>query len=340
MKFLMIGLSIVLLTGCSTVSNLLPDDKREAYKKSEPLPDLEVPPDLTASSANTSMNIPGETQASLADFQQRQAQRSTASPAPSAQVAVENDDDNFVVVKGTSTDVWPRLRQFFNNKGFSIDLDDAEMGALGTGWSQTEDVLGNPAQIRYKIFSEPGAELGLIVLYISNNLQLMINGSWTDTGKDVEAEKMIAGELNLYFGNNTAIATAPVQSGQSGLNLERTSDGSILYLPHEYTYAWAETEKAMQKAGLVINKSNQSQGIYTIAYYDNDTSTTSEKKGLVSRLAFWRKDEKQADGTLYNISLTGAGDKTELIVLNEEGGWDNSDAAERIIQLIREQYTL
>ena len=62
--------------------------------------------------------------------------------------------------------------------------------------------------------------------------------------------------------------------------------------------------------------------------------TDEKKKGLLSKLKFWGDKEEKA----YQVSLTGVGKKTELVVLNENGDWANQDEATLILTLLQEQY--
>ena len=61
------------------------------------------------------------------------------------------------------------------------------------------------------------------------------------------------------------------------------------------------------------------------------------KKGVFSRLAFWRGDGG-AKAASYQLSLTGVGKETELAVLNEEGDWETGDQASRLLALIQSRY--
>ena len=54
-----IVLVIYLITGCSIFNDVFPD-RSDDYQRAESLPDLEIPPDLTAGATNDAMTIPGE----------------------------------------------------------------------------------------------------------------------------------------------------------------------------------------------------------------------------------------------------------------------------------------
>ena len=135
-RLLFVLIFIMTAVSCSYVpklDNILPD-KRTEYKKSESLPDLEVPPDLTAEAINDSMSIPNEG-ASLSEYQKRRSGGGTSSQAAPVTAAADSDEQ-WISVIGNNENIWPRLRNFISEQGYSLDLDDAELGVLETTWSE------------------------------------------------------------------------------------------------------------------------------------------------------------------------------------------------------------
>jgi len=197
-KFLTLLLISTFITGCSTLDTVFPDT-REEYKKSEALPDLEVPPDLTAGAAEQQMTIPSERRVS-----------STVQNLPTNQV---------------------------------INL------AIPEKQAELQDV---------------------------------------------------------------------------------SSDKKLLSIPDEFTVVWNDLENLLIAAGIEVDGKDQSKGIYSVSYVED---TTSEKKGWMSKLAFWKSSKES-----YQISLTGVGNKTEVVVLNADGEWESNINADRILSKIRTQY--
>ena len=107
-----------------------------------------------------------------------------------------------------------------------------------------------------------------------------------------------------------------------------------LSIPEEFTGAWRRTETALEQGGFIIGERDSAKGFYRITYFDE---AAQQEKGWFSKLAFW-KDDAAAQGKNYGISLTGVGEKTELIVLNEDGDWETNQDAGRILGIIQNQY--
>lgn len=336
---------VLLLQACSFVPKLdkvLPD-KRKDYQKSEALPDLEIPPDLTTEAINDNMSIPNERAATLSRYK-------NAPVATKAQAGVTKSEEQWLAVRGSTQDIWPGLREYFTSQGYQLELDDAELGVLVTGWSPPVESGGFAYRSKYKIFSEPGADQISTVLFITNQSQQRIGEAggetWLDLERDRDAEKQLAIELNNHLAGNASVATAASTSDWENPDAGATTqvqkeqpqvldigDGKLyLAIPDEFTRAWRKTGIVMQQAGVKIMEQDQTKGLYTINYFDN----TAPEKGFFSKLKFWKDDEPQP--TKYQLSLTGVGNKTELIILDENGDWDTSDNAKRIMSLIQARY--
>ena len=117
--------------------------------------------------------------------------------------------------------------------------------------------------------------------------------------------------------------------------MKTSGDGLLLSMPEEFTTAWRETQTAMERAGLVISGQDQSKGAYYITYYD---PSSEQKEGWLSKLKFWKDDAPK--GTPYAVSLTGVGDKTELIVIDDKGKWVSNQDAKQILSSIQNQYNI
>lgn len=386
-----LALVIILLTvtACAFPSlDSVLSDTRTDYQKSKTLPPLDVPPDLSTTESDDSMTIPGEgtKTATLKDYENRNkrqnqtvagntpASQQNNSTSTTAAVAASNavpaldaDGGSLITTPGDKADVWNKLRGFMAGKGYQLDLDDLELGYMETHWSAPNSENGHTYRYKFKIYSEPNPQPGVTSLYVDNEQQEQVAQSdgnlvWTDRDKSQDAERMMAGELNVYFNGEAAQAyaqqsssspavstpateqsqapistPAPVaSSGQGGLaQIQDLGNNKILLaIPEEYTLAWRRIGEALQRAGLVINGSDQEKGLYHITYRGTkkDTGWTAKLK----KLKFWGKDENE--GVAYQVALTGVGEKTEIVILDENGGWADNDTTEKILSMIQTQY--
>lgn len=100
----------------------------------------------------------------------------------------------------------------------------------------------------------------------------------------------------------------------------------FLNVRQSFAEAWRATGQALNQVGVHVEDEDRDRGIYYVFYAGGGGKT--EKKGLVSRLAFWKDDFN------FQVSLTGVGNKTELVILDKDGQWDNSqEASELLVKL-------
>ena len=118
--------------------------------------------------------------------------------------------------------------------------------------------------------------------------------------------------------------------------LRDAGEGRILLaLPDEYSLAWPRTDKALQRGGFFVEGKDEAKGVYQISYFK---ASEQEKKGWLAKMKFWQ--DEGSEGQAFQISLTGVGRKTEIIVMNESGDWDSGEDARRILTIIQSQYGL
>ncbi len=329
------------LPGVDDLEKVLPD-KRTAYQKSKGLPTLEVPPDLTVTEGEFSAKIPGEESTSLSEFER---QRSQNKRQGSVLGSGEADGEQWLALRGSSFDIWPKLKEFWREREYAIDLDDAELGVLETAWKED-----GSSRYRFKIFTEPD-ESGGTMLFMSSEKQDLSEGEWLDSLADTDMEKKVIRKLNLHFygteipnvastsnSSKSTASTAPVEEPKPvkpKAEILDVGDGkSYLVIPQEFTRAWREAQMILERSEYVIEASDQEKGTYDFRYFMPEGE--KEEKGLLSKLKFWGDDEDE--GTAYQLSLTGVGDKTEVIIMNKDGEWSTGADANVILETLKEKY--
>jgi len=347
LRNLVLILSFLSIVGCSylpgveDLENVLPD-KRTAYQKSKGMATLEVPPDLTVTEGEHAAKIPGEESTSLSEFERQRAQNKRQG---SVLGSGEVDGEQWLALRGSSFDIWPKLKEFWRAQEYDIDLDDAELGVLETGWKED-----GSSRYRFKIFTEPD-ESGGTMLFMSSEKQDLSEGAWLDSLADTSMEKKVIRKLNLHFYGTEASNVASTTSSTSKsttptpevtpkpakpkAEILDVGDGkSYLVIPQEFTRAWREAQMIVERSGYLIEASDQAKGTYDFRYFMPEGE--EEEEGLLSKLKFWGDDEDE--GTAYQLSLTGVGDKTEVIIMNKDGEWSTGEEANAILETLKENY--
>ena len=352
-RIIFILVTVLLLNACSYVPNLdkVIPDRRTDYKKSEALPDLEVPPDLTTEALDNPVVIPNEEPTTLSEYQQRKNTSGVNAPTGAASEANPSSDEEWVTVQGSPVTIWPKLEEFWKTSGFTLDLDDSDLGVIETNWQETSNQGISTIRDKFKVFVEPDSSGQNSIIYITSERQEKVSGKgdetspWLKINRSTEYEKKIVSDLNLYFyGSGATAATTSLNQNVSTpeaavtkpavrAEMQTLDQGKVyLVLPDEFTRAWSLAEPALQNAGLVVKSSDQSKGVYNVVYF----SPEKQEKGFLSKLKFWKSSE--TEGELFQVSLTGVGNKTELVLLDEKGDWVDKDKATEVLTYIQSQY--
>jgi outer membrane protein assembly factor BamC len=335
------------LSGCSVLPSMdevLPD-KRKTYQKSRDLPNLEVPPDLTVTEGEYAAAIPSDEQSNtLSEFQRQRAAGTRKSIGGAVLGGGQSEGEQWLALQGSIVDIWPQLHQFWQENGYEIDLDDVELGVLETDWKE-----GEGDKHKFKIFTEPG-ESNDTILFLSSERQELSEGAWLEAVPDVTLEKKVIRKLSLHFygtdfeSSSSVADSSDTSSDSTSVEIEKirqkaevldAGDGkSYLAIPQEFTRAWRDTEVVIKRAGYVVQESSVEQGTYNILYIKPEGS--EDEEGFFNKLKFWGDDG--AEGKPYQLSLTGVGNKTEIIVMNKEGEWETGEDARAILSTLQDLY--
>lgn len=346
--FSLLILASMVLGGCSKylpkLDEVLPD-QRKAYQKSKSLPDLEVPPDLTTETIDDTLAVPDVDPNGSATFstyqervarQKRNRQFSNVTDAPGI---AELSGEQLIIVPGSTSDTWISLQEFWNDLGYSLDLNDEELGIIETNWNGD---AASQKRNKFKIFLET-EESGETAIYLSHLGEDYDQGSWIERERDLTLERNMASRIRSRLGGSSPSTTPPATmaaaktsstereepvSDAVGSELISAGNGkSYLTVTSDVETVWPMVGQILNQANNIsIEDKNQSKGTYNIVYKVEG----GEKKGIFSKLAFWKGGDQD-----LQISLTGVGSKTEIIVLDEDGKWETSANGEQILKQIK-----
>ena len=181
---------------------------------------------------------------------------------------------------------------------------------------------------------------------------------WEPSGNDPEKEAVMLRRLMIYLGASQQKASAAVAgsggsvgtasaAGAGGAastagtpstaRLVNEGGAQVLVIGDELRRGWRMTGSALDRAGFAVEDRDISRGVYFVRYQDTDAQQRqSQKKGWMSRLAFWRGNDidkvKQ-----YQIHVEGNDRETRVTVLDPKGQRDTSVSAGQILALLQEQ---
>lgn len=350
-------------------------DQRLAYKKQrEAEENLEIPPDLMSGSFDDAMDVPplgGSGSATYSQYVDERTRRRAIAAEGDVLPQVEDvelrreGDIRWLEVDAPPKEVWPRVVSFWREKGILLTEQNPTTGVMKTGWLENraeirDDFITNTlrkvvdglyatsTRDQYRVRLEPGQERattdvylthrGMAERYATNAVGEDTQSVWEPSGSDPGKEAAMLRELMIYLGvteqrAERLLAQEKERAPKSRLVTGPDGDKALL-IADEYRSAWRLTGLALDRVGFAVEDRDRTQGVYYVRY--DDPAKGQEKKGFMSKLAFWRGGEIDTVSQ-YQVRLSAEGEQTRVVVLDQVGRAADDATAERILTLLNEQ---
>jgi len=177
----------ILLPACSSLDKVLPDTRTE-YEKAESLPDLEIPPDLTADAINDSMMIPGERGRASLSARSRSA---AGSAIKQAEIRRLDSTRSLLYLPEELEVAWTEIEKVLVGAGIEINEKDPEKGIFDITY--TPDAGEKKGFFSRLAFWKGGSESYLINMTGEDGrTELVILDKKGEWATDEEAEVLLA----------------------------------------------------------------------------------------------------------------------------------------------------
>lgn len=352
------------IAGC----HLLPEAKKINYKSAGKLPPLEVPPDLTAPGTDERFVVPDINPSGSATFSAYNRERNKHTLAGGTSVLPVSEEgevrleragtQRWLVVRGEPEEIWPIVKEFWQELGFIIKIEMPEAGVMETDWAENRakipedlirsalskvlDTLYSTAERdKFRTRLERG-EGGNTEIYISHRgmdevLEGNIRTIWQPRRPDPELEAEMLARLMIRFGVEEERARTVLKgSGSVQERAHINQKGGVLTVNEPFDRSWRRVGLALDRIGFTVEDRDRSQGIYFVRYINPDADNVTEGGGLLSKLLFWR-DGAADKPDQFRIQIAEAGEGSEVKVFNKDGEPDRSDTPSRILNLLYEQ---
>jgi len=368
-------LTTAMLSGCNSIPFL--ENKKLDYKSAGKLPPLEVPPDLTAPGTDDRFVVPDIATKGGATFSAYNQERS-GKPQQVAGTNLLPDQEKvrleragsqrWMVVHATPEQVWPVVKEFWQETGFIINLERPEAGVMETDWAENRakipqdmirNVLGKvldglystAERDKFRTRLERGKDAGTTEIYISHRgMYEVIKGGdggnqtvWEPRPADPELEAEMLRRLMQRFGveENRAKTMLTANGTEKRADISRSADGSVsLEVNDQFDRAWRRVGLALDRVGFTVEDRDRSKGLYFVRYVDPEVDNAKKnEKGFLSKLAFWRSssDSTPDKKAQYRILVIETGSASRVQVQGKDGNVDRSETAGKILNLLYEQ---
>jgi outer membrane protein assembly factor BamC len=359
------------LAGCSSFSGMF--DSKIDYKATSQLPPLEVPPDLTAPARDGRYALPEQRSATLSGYQQErkeQARAGTGGVLPQVeQMRVERDGNvRWLMVQEPPERVWPVVREFWQERGFLIRNEMPEAGVLETDWAENranlpqdgirgllgkyaDQVYSTGERDKFRTRLERTADGKGTEIYISHRGMREVLTSTSERGNEgqtmweqrppdpgLEAQFLRLLMVRLGSSEERAKLAASTASQPDRAQIVKRSDGSAaLQVDEPFDRAWRRVGLALDRVGFTVEDRDRQKGLYFVRYADpeSEMAVKDAQRGFFSRL--FGSDDAKVKAEQYRVQVRQDEQRSEVNVLNKEGGAESSRTAQRILSLLHEQ---
>ena len=365
---LVLSALMVSLGGCSMFGSALESDKLDyrAAKKAAP---LDVPPDLTQLQKDNRYAVPdGRGIATASGYQQ---QKGAGSPVASgdpigvagnAAVKVErNGNQRWLVVKQTPEQLWPQLKEFWHDAGFTVESESATTGVMETNWAEDrskipqdfirntigkafDSAYGTGRRDKFRTRVERAAD-GSTEIYVSHRgAEEVLTGpqkeipQWTTRPNDPGLEAQILTKLMARLTGTpdakavaATVENAPLQPAHAKLV------GSTVEVDEGFDRAWRRVGLALDRVGFTVEDRDRVNGVYFVRYVDPDLAGTT---GFLKKLfTFGAAADKEKEAQRYRVSVKAAAGAatSQVTVQTNDGKPEATPTGAKILKLLGDE---
>jgi outer membrane protein assembly factor BamC len=349
-----VKLGLLALAAALSACSMLQGDKVDYKSAGKGVP-LEVPPDLTQLSRDSRYVVPGGT-VSANSFQIGQSVPSLPTAATAiGDVRVERDGNHrWLVVNRPADQLWGPVRDFWQENGFLLAMDQPNLGIMETDWAENrakipQDFIRNALgklidsvystserdRFRTRLERTPtgGTEIyishrGMVEVYSNTQKDQTV---WQPRPADPELEAEFLRRLMVKLGvpaeqARTAAATAP---DKPTARVATVNGQPVVVVDEGFDRAWRRVGLALDRTGFTVEDRDRSQGTYFVRYVPPNPD--KKERGFFGRL-FSR--EKVEQPLKYRITLKSEGQQTTVSVQDAKGAPETSANAQRIVRVI------
>lgn len=349
-KLALLSLSLA-LAACSVL-----DSDKVNYKSAGKAPSLAVPPDLTQLSGSTRYAVPGGV-VTASSFQLGQASQSAPTAVTSlGDVRIERaGSQRWLVVNRPADKLWEPVRDFWQENGFLLVMEQANLGIMETDWAENraklpQDFIRNAlGKVFDSLFSTGERDKfrtrlerttnGGTEIFISHRGMMEVYGNkekdstvWQPRAPNPELEAEFLGRLMVKLGvtQEQSKVLLASEANKSSSRVTVLNGQTVVQIPEGFDRAWRRVGLSLDRASFTVEDRDRSKGIYFVRYVE-PSADKSESSFLGS---LFGSSKANATPLKYRIALVSQGESTTVSVLNANGAADNSPNAQRIVNLI------
>ncbi len=354
---------LALLGLCLTLAacSVLESDKVD-YKSATSAPSLAVPPDLTQLARDNRYAIPGGA-VTASSYQQGQAGPSMpVAVASIADVRIERaGNQRWLVVKRPPEVLWDPIKDFWQEHGFLLSMEQKNLGIMETDWAENraklpqdlirqslgklfDSLYSTSERDRFRTRLERNAageteiyisHRGMIEVYTSSKAGVATGDAstvWQPRPAEPELETEFLRRLMVKLGvsQEQAKAAAAANVAAPVARVTQLNGQPVVQIDDDFDRAWRRVGLSLDRTGFTVEDRDRSQGVYFVRYVEPNPDR--QEPGFFGRL--FGSSAKSNPPIKYRILVRSKDNTSTVSVLNAAGAPEASANAQRIVKVI------
>ena len=371
---LVLSTLMVSLAGCGMIGSVIEQDKVD-YRGAKKAATLDVPPDLTQLQKDNRYTVPdGRGVATASAYQAPRGSAGVIAPAGQAigpltmeGMRVERaGNQRWLVVNQTPEQLWPQLKQFWEESGFTLISNSPTTGTMETDWAENrakipqdfirrsigkvfDTLYSTGERDRYRTRVERTASGGTEIYISHRGAEEVLTGAqkesttWTTRANDPQLEAQFLSRLMAKLSGSPEIikpaeqAVAAAVVAPQHAKLVNAAGGDYVEVDEGFDRAWRRVGLALDRVGFTVEDRDRVQGVYFVRYVDPDLAA---KEGFLSKLfSFGSSSDKAKEAQRYRVTVKAATGETvsQVAVQSNDGKPEVSPTGAKILKLLSDE---
>jgi outer membrane protein assembly factor BamC len=341
------------------------------YKKSGDVrgPNLALPPDLITAQADRRYVVQDGT-ATMSEYNQAvkkssQTRQNVLTGIPG--MKIERDGDRrWLVVDKSATELYPQVKDFWQENGFLLVIDSPSTGIMETDWAENrakipQDIIrrtlgrvldsaydsGERDKFRSRLeVQKPDVteiyitHKGAIETPVKDSSGAMITTQWTVRPTDPELEAVFLTRLMERLGMTQEQARAQVAATTTAPKTPRAKlveEGNTtrIEMTSSFDRAWRDVGLALDRSNFTVEDRDRSRGIYFVRYVN--PKELGDSRGWFSR-TFGSSSDADKKAKLYRVVVQARGEnQIAILVQDSEGKPENTTTGNQLLTTLDRQ---
>jgi len=355
------------LTACKSVtSNDTVDYKSTGAVRG---PNLSYPPDLITAQADRRYIVQDGT-ATMSEYNAAmkksvQMRSNVMTGIPGMRIA-RDGERRWLVVEKPATELYPQVKDFWQENGFLLVVDSPSTGIMETDWAENRSKIpqdfirstfgkvldslydtGERDKYKTRLEAPKPNETEIYITHKGSLEKCATDSSssciytiWTSRPNDPELEAVFLARLMERLGMTQEQAKAMVAvplgpKTPKAKFVQEANNQGFIELSVGFDRSWRDVGLALDRSNFTVEDRNRSNGIYYVRYVN--AKDVGDTKGFFSNL-FSSKDNSKLLAKKYQVIVKSTGENSaNVYVQDADGKSENSPAGIQLLTLLNDQ---